>query len=372
MKSLNHLNVFFTLLKAGLWETDVRLLPFSEIDYEKLLQLAEQQSVVGLLTAGISHIIDLKPAKKDVLQFIGLTVQLEQRNQAMNSFIESLDNKMQRAGISSILVKGQGVAQCYERPLWRSSGDVDLLLDYDNYQKAKNFLIPISTSVDDENPANMHLAISFDTWVVELHGTLRSGLGKRIDNEVDAIQADVLNCNRVRLWLNGESVIRLPAPDNDIIFIFTHILQHFFKGGIGLRQICDLCRFIWTYHNQIDWILFATRLKKMGLMSEWKAFASVMVEYLGMPDIYLPLYSSSTRWKFKSSLIVKFILDTGNFGRNRDRSRYRKYSYFVYKGISFYRNTIDSIRLFFIFPIDATRVWCLRLRDGIQQVCKRK
>ena len=70
-------------------------------------------------------------------QFIGRTVQLEQRNQAMNYFIGVLVEKMREAGIYTVLVKGQGVGQCYERPLWRSCGDVDLFFDAENYERAK-------------------------------------------------------------------------------------------------------------------------------------------------------------------------------------------------------------------------------------------
>lgn len=50
------------------------------------------------MAAGIEHIVDKKPQKKDVLQFIGRTVQLEQRNQAMNYFIGVLGKKMKYAG----------------------------------------------------------------------------------------------------------------------------------------------------------------------------------------------------------------------------------------------------------------------------------
>lgn len=124
---------FFALLR-GLWEKEVRLAPYGEIDFSAVLDLAEEQSVVGLLAAGIEHVVDGKPQKKNVLQFIGRTVQLEQRNQAMNYFIGVLVEKMREAGIYTVLVKGQGVAQCYERPLWRSCGDVDFFLDDENYE----------------------------------------------------------------------------------------------------------------------------------------------------------------------------------------------------------------------------------------------
>ena len=51
---------------------------------------------------------------------------------------------MREAGIYTVLVKGQGVGQCYERPLWRSCGDVDLFFDAENYEQAKAFLSPLA------------------------------------------------------------------------------------------------------------------------------------------------------------------------------------------------------------------------------------
>lgn len=103
--------------------------------------------MVGLVAAGLEHVTDIKPAKKDVLQFIGRAMQLEQRNTAMNYFIWELVNKMQDAGIETKLVKGQGGAQCYERLLWRSCGDVDLFLSEGNYNLAKEFLRQLASSV---------------------------------------------------------------------------------------------------------------------------------------------------------------------------------------------------------------------------------
>ena len=363
--------VFFALLRAGLWGKEVLLLPFGQIDFSRVLSMAQEQSVVGLIAAGLDHISDTKVAKKDVLQFIGQSLQLEQQNAAMNSFIEAIIDKMREAGIYSLLVKGQGIAQCYEKPLWRSCGDVDLFLDADNYKKAINFLCPMAKSIDEENTAHLHLGMTIDPWVVELHGTLRSGIGRHIDRELDAIQDVTFKEGQVRVWRNGDVDVFLPAADNDAIFVFSHILQHFFKGGIGLRQICDLCRILWTYRSEIDVELLESRLARMGLMSEWKAFAAFSVDYLGMPVEALPLYSSDKKWCRKASRILAFVLETGNFGHNRDKSYYEKYPMIVYKAISLWNNTRDSLRHLFIFPKDAFRVWVLRLRDGVVQVVKK-
>jgi len=71
----------------------------------------------------------------------------------MNRFIGMSVEKMHEAGIFMVLVKGQGVAQCYERPLWRACGDVDFFLDAENYRRAKDFLTPMAEHVGEEGTA---------------------------------------------------------------------------------------------------------------------------------------------------------------------------------------------------------------------------
>ena len=140
----NNQQAFLELVRAGLWEKEVRLLPYGDIDYAEVMRLAQEQAVVGLVAAGLEHVTDVKVPQVWALQFAGQTIQLEQRNKAMNQFIANLVAKMREADIYTLLVKGQGIAQCYERPQWRTSGDVDLFLSADNFEKAKSLLLPLS------------------------------------------------------------------------------------------------------------------------------------------------------------------------------------------------------------------------------------
>ena len=122
---MNNLEAFYALIKVGLWEKDVRLEEFGEIDFGEIYRLAEEQSVVGLVAAGLEHVIDIKVQKEYALHFVGQALQLEKRNIAMDTFIAGIIEGMRKQDIYTLLMKGQGVAQCYERPLWRSSGDID-------------------------------------------------------------------------------------------------------------------------------------------------------------------------------------------------------------------------------------------------------
>lgn len=311
-----------------------------------------------------------------MLQFIGRTVQLEQRNQAMNYFIGVMVEKMREAGIYTVLVKGQGVGQCYERPLWRSCGDVDLFFDAENYERAKGFLSPLAVEVEPEEKCKKHLAMTIDPWLVELHGLMPTEMSERINAGVERVQSDIFAGGGVRVWKNDGADVPLPSPDNDVIIVFTHFLQHFFCGGVGLRQICDWCRLLWTYREGIDRDSLLRRLREMGIVSEWKAFGAFAVEYLGLPlsvyrllllddDLNLndneDLDLKPETWSLKPSLrrkarrICYVVLEAGIFGHNKDNSYRSKYPKLVEKSITFFRRLGEYAQLIAIFPMDAPR-----------------
>ena len=309
----------FALVRAGLWGSEVCLSPFDNPDFDRILILSQEQAVEGLVTAGLDHVKDATVPKGIILQFIGQSLQIEQRNAAMNQFIEKLVTEMRTNGIYTLLVKGQGIAQCYEKPQWRSSGDVDFFLSNDNFDKAKSFLLPLSSGNKPERGYSKELGMSIGSWYVEIHGSLRTGLSSRVDKVIDEVQGNVFYDGKVRSWMNRKTQVFLPAPDEDVFFVFTHYVKHFYKeGGVSLRQICDWCRLLWTYKDSLNHGLLEIRLNKAGLMSEWRGFAAVGVDYFGMPIDAMPLYSKEKKWSRKAEKIITFILKGGEWRRFQD------------------------------------------------------
>lgn len=360
------------MLRAGLWEKEARLSQLGEVDYEEIMRLAEEQSVVGLITAGLEHVQDVKVPHKDLLQFIGTTLQLEDRNTAMNTFIEEIVGKMREAGIYTIIVKGQGIAQCYDRPMWRSSGDVDFLLDDDNYEKAKAFLTPMADTVEKES--DKHQGMNIGSCVVEIHGDQHCGLSARMDRMIDEVQREVFCEGKVRTWANGKTIVFLPAPDEDVFIVFTHFIKHFYKEGLGLRQICDWCRLLWTYKDSLNHGLLESRIKKAGLMSEWCAFATFTVEYLGMPKEAMPFFcenqNQNEKFNRKAERILKYVMEVGNMGHNRDDGSDRRRSFLARKVASFSRRVADFCNHALIFPMDSLRFFPSIVFNGIRLAAK--
>ena len=389
---------FFKLVRAGLFPVHgegviVDGSIFEGVDWGEVYRMAEEQSVVGLIADAIDcfkfQISGFKIPQAVALQFVGQTLQIEQRNRAMNAFVARLIEKSRENDIYALLVKGQGIAQCYRRPLWRTAGDIDLLLSESNYEKAKNVLQPLASRVETEYTHFKHQGMTIDGWEVELHGTMHSRLSRRVDKMIDKVQKDVFYYGKVRSIefkdQSGRSVqVFAPAPDEDVIFVFTHILHHFFFEGVGLRQICDWCRLLWTCREKLDYKLLESRIRKAGLMSEWKAFAAFAITYLGMPVEAMPLFDVrgkmddgrcvfDAKYQKKADKICQDVLKVGNFGHNKmvQSSRGTKdQGYFMRKIVSSCTRLTDMLRHFTLFPLDSIRFFGGVLRSGLHAVVK--
>lgn len=349
--------VFLSLVQEGLWgrsnnNIDCLLNLNRSADWNDVYRVAREQTVQGLVLAGV-ECSDEKPPKEFLLQWIGEVQLLEQRNKELNGVVAELIDRLRKEKIYCLLVKGQGVAQCYEKPLWRESGDIDLLLTEVDYKRTKTLLTPMADEVHIENIKNMHLSMNMKGYIVELHGKMPFLLSNRVERVIDEILDDSLHKGGVMTGkLEGKDIL-LPNLDNHIFIVFTHFLHHLFIEGVGLKQICDWCRMLWTYRHEIDADLLGKRLQGTGLMSEWKAFASLAVKTLGMPVDAMPFYDEG--FKRKGEMVLRHILKTGNLGQNKDLSYRVKYNGFVYRMVSFWRRFVDFVQFVPIFPLDAPR-----------------
>ena len=102
-------------------------------------------------------------------------------------------------------------------------------------------------------------------------------------------------------------------------------------------------------------------------MTEWKAFAALAADFLGMDSAAIPFYSAEKKWSRKARRIISYILETGNFGYNRDNS-FRRKSFLVRSVVSFWRYTVDSAGHLLVFPRNTISVWFRMVWNGIRTI----
>ena len=105
MQLANNKQTFLGLVRTGLWDIFEKFivdgLQFTEsVDWDKVYQLAEEQSVKGLGLAEIEY-ANIKLPQELVLQWIGEVQMPEQQNLAMNKFVRDLFERLSDANINA-------------------------------------------------------------------------------------------------------------------------------------------------------------------------------------------------------------------------------------------------------------------------------
>ena len=306
--------VFLQLLKVGLWgdrELDalVAVIEKGEFSWQAVIDLAIQQASLGVMTDGMVRLpLSLRPEKNVYFNVIAQTSDIEKENKSMNGFAPVLMGKLKEKDVSSLLLKGQGVALCYPQPLHRMSGDIDLLVSDDSqFYKGCGLMKRISTSWDWDERSG-HAEFQAMGFVVELHGKYGFTICPKVTKNLRAWNKRRLNDFRQK---NG---MLLPSVQFDAVFIFSHMLNHFMTGGVGLRQISDWMMFLHANAQKIDRETLREDLEFLGLMKFWKAFAALAINLLAFPAEEMPFHEEENKSERQALQLMSAVFKTGNFG----------------------------------------------------------
>ena len=360
---------FFALLRSGLWNEVPERAPFDGgVDWEALYRLSFAQTVGPLVTDGVNRLPkEYLPAEPEHLDpFLGDMMATAQRNRVLDSFIPKVFHALR--GIPVVLVKGQSLAQDYPDPERRQPGDIDLLLPPSSYAAAKEILLPKATHVSKEDVQTLHQGMHFYSVEVELHGSISTLMSRKLDRQLAALLKEQFDGRSLPTVTIGGAEIPVPEANFNAVYIFVHFLQHYWSGGVGLRQFVDWTTFVSVHKRDIHPVILEQRLEELGLLNLWKVFTGFAQEYLGCPAEKLPLAARPK--PRKNARIWRYVRRCGNFGKNQDRKR-KKESYLVRKIHSLWRLVIaDRLRHFPVFPKESIRFFFGAFGYGLQRLAK--
>lgn len=339
----------FSLLNTALWnkETDYTLFE-GKTDWKALFSLAQCQTVLGCVLDAITTLpAHLLPPKEILLKGHLLQSKTEQYNRLLNDVTGDLCGKLENAGIRSVLLKGQGLAQNYPNPLRRSCGDIDLYVGSENYELAFRKLKDYGIVTTKTENNILHFQFEYRGVPVEIHkitGFIYRPVGfirfiKWSNSLLDGKNSKRFPCRET--VFNGQRVL-LPPVQFDSLFIFSHLYGHLVSGGIGLRQLVDFTMFLHRFKNETDLDVLHKDLKRMGLIKPWKIFGHIVTGYLGLPAEEYPFYDS--KYSETADFILNcLILKHGNFGYYGKEIKPKPKGYFSGKLFSL-KNTMYYLR----------------------------
>ena len=221
---------------------------------------------------------------------------------------------MNDAGVPCSILKGFASALYYPDPLMRSMGDVDYLVDTDDFENAANAL-KNSGYIDSENSHDVHDVYLGNVCRCEMHfqpsGIPKGKAGVKVRKYLSGL---LENSRKIQTEL-GE--ITVPSEFHHGLIILLHMCHHLTGDGLGIRHLCDWAVYLNSIGKDKFLEMFENVLKDIGLWNFAKIMTFISCEYLGLPNMQ---WAKSADQKLADYILIDIIIG-GNFGqKNADRA----------------------------------------------------
>lgn len=308
---------FFKLIRLALFTSPDCRVRISKEEWKEVYDMACKQAVAAIVLDGVELLPPSEKPPTDLLMpWISLVQHIEKRNRQMNRLAVMVCDKFKREGMGNVLLKGQGNATLYPRPLHRTPGDIDLWVD-----AGRKTLTRYARKY---NPGAEVLYHHVDFHVlkdaeIELHFTPSWMNEWPVNRRLQRYFREWKKLSLLHRVELPEGVGEIPAPTLEMnrIYLLIHIYRHLFDEGIGLRQLMD---YYFVLLQPCDEKARAEAVKVLGRL-RLKRFASavmyVMQEVFGLPADRLLLPPSPRRGK----RLLHEIMLAGNFGQHDRRIR---------------------------------------------------
>ena len=312
--------LFFELIRVAIGTQDAMPRIPTESEWEKLLDMAEKQSMIGICFVGLINLgansddgfTKIGMSEDLYLDWMGTAAQINMMNELVNQQCVELQKRLASDGFRSSILKGQGVAALYGEELrgFRQSGDIDLYVDC-GMERAMEYLRKCFQDVKYDY-INAHVPV-YDDTEVELHWRAQA-------------LTNVVANRRLQKWLKeheemifagkaemaSDDSIVVPSAEFNAFYILLHCYHHMFESGLGLRQLMDYY-FVLKQAPKADAALGA--IEQFGM----KKFASgvmwIMKEVFGLPEEKMICEASEKEGEF----LLKEVMQNGNFGHHDER-----------------------------------------------------
>ena len=285
----------------------------SESDWKSLFELAQQQTIVGVLINALEVLpIEQRPHKRLLLQWVGLTRINEQLFYHHCKKAQELTDFFGEAGIRSCVLKGIGLAQLYPSPEKRQAGDIDLWVSGD--RKTITSWLKTRCKVDHViwHHAEAHI---FKDVATEIHfhpcWLYNPFYNRRLQRWFEEEQDG-------QLVVDKELGFAYPSVRFNAVYTLVHTYHHLIEEGIGLRHLVDYYYVMRSLPIE-EKAMVVDQLRYFGMLRLAEAIMWVLYKICGMPEEYMICAPNEREGKF----LLDEIERGGNFGHYRSDNRKR-------------------------------------------------
>lgn len=312
-------SLFFEVIQKAMGTRDGLSRVPSAKEWDELYELARTQTLSGVVFAAVQK---LKPSETfyfpETIRFrwLGMVAKIQQKNETHRRVIGLVSEHLQSRGIGPVFMKGLICASRYPEPLLRQPGDIDFVVSKDELGLTLDALEEIG-DVDRKIVHEHHGMAYVDGVQLEPHYKLHNFQHPGVDRFAKGLQEWLFaDRKRVRKVAIGSAEIPAMPMELEGVFLVSHMVNHVYEEGLGLRQVMDYALWLMALMNQetFDWRLHDEWLKGMRMTRAHRVFVRMCEVYLGVPSNICGYMYSENEKRFSDKLMAD-ILKVGNFGR---------------------------------------------------------
>lgn len=281
----------------------------SEKDWMAIYKLAKSQSVLALAFSGIKKLPEnFRPERKMLLRWsldaegtAGMNVLLNQEAARLTQIFDSANHK-------NAILKGPANARLYPDPLNRQCGDIDIWVEGGRKEVSALLyrLNLLNADTDDHaySQHHIHLPKNKDGVTVEVHFKPASGIPFRNGSLQKFLNEEIRKAEKVPEGFYS------PSIKFALVMQMAHLQQHFYSGGLGLRQYTDYLMLL-RHSTESDRGAALAVMKRLSMMRACGAVMWVLQKVFGLEE-GLMLCAPDCR---RGERLLKLALSGGNFGQ---------------------------------------------------------
>lgn len=323
--------LFLQLLRYCIGTADAVPAALTPDRVREVFDMAGRQSLTAVMLEGVKRLEvegDDGTMAEVMMDWCSEGLVISRTNERIDGHVAAVVRNFRKSGFECCLLKGQGNALMYPDGRLRTPGDIDLWLrtaapaggstaaerEAAVRQDTRRIISYIRRFMPAAKAIYHHIECpAYQGTEVEIHYRPHFMFNFRHNRRLQEFffaHADAQFAHEVEL---GGSRVAVPTARFNAVFQLSHIFQHLFKEGIGLRQLLDYYYLLTAsedlFHgSKAEWKgLFA----RLGLGGIAGAVMWILTEEFGMDSRYALVEPDARRGR----LVLDEVLRGGNFGK---------------------------------------------------------
>lgn len=210
---------------------------------------------------------EAQPVATAKMRMIARQLQVEKANARMNGELLAFTAELNRRDIPYVLLKGQGVSSLYPAPNHRTPGDIDLYVPAYYLKEVPSGFYAFGATRTAETRHHINYQARGVEW--ELHHCIY--YFQKDSRNLQFMHYVVSGMKQLATYAEiGEGRVRVLPPMMNVLMLLSHILDHFYCQGVGLRQLCDYALMLDSAHKDIDQEQLIKALDELSLTKAYR------------------------------------------------------------------------------------------------------